>query len=544
MINVLDLEITNCPEETTVEYDGDKLIIKNSGSADVLLLVSLDCWSNEPYALFQFNAVANDGAAPFFYLTDHLNRILGEAYANSESACKLSWNGTRPDCIHACYKVFGQSEVTITCAQIEFLNNRNRVDNLLFEQLRGSLLIVAPDYPSDNNRYLCAFVHSRVKAYIDQGITCDVVCCWHSRASFCRWTYEGVSVLSCSFETLTYLLKRMHYETMCVHFFDNAFADVLRRNVSSSTHVFLWVHGTETLYWDWPSMASHYFEPKVKITKRQRKEFRERDIVVEEFSNKPNYTWVFVSDWIKKRSEELIGISFRNAVIIPNYIDAKTFAFKQKSSDLRKRVFTIRRFDNISKYVIDITMATILELSKRPFFDELSFEIYGMGDYWEQLTEPVREFKNVHLHRQLLTHSQIASAHEQCGIALFPTRYDAQGVSMCEAASSGLAVISSDCEVTRDFLLPELLAETENPKDYADLIESLFYDRKLFLELASKNSAKVLKKCCFEETVGREIELITAKHDDIAPESASIPFSAKFKMGMKRFGVRLNSRSK
>lgn len=54
----------------------------------------------------------------------------------------------------------------------------------------------------------------------------------------------------------------------------------------------------------------------------------------------------------------------------------------------------------------------------------------------------------------------------------FPTRYDAQGVSMCEAAMSGLAVVTSDNDAVKEFLPKDkIYANTENYVEYADIIE-------------------------------------------------------------------------
>ena len=38
----------------------------------------------------------------------------------------------------------------------------------------ADVLIVAPDYPSTHNLYLCAFVHSRVREYVKQGLHVQV----------------------------------------------------------------------------------------------------------------------------------------------------------------------------------------------------------------------------------------------------------------------------------------------------------------------------------------------------------------------------------
>ena len=114
-----------------------------------------------------------------------------------------------------------------------------------------------------------------------------------------------------------------------------------------------------------------------------------------------------------------------------------------------------------------------MELSRRDFFNDLEFYICGEGNYFEELVQPIRKFNNVKIIKNFMTHNQLSEMHKKCGIALFPTRQDTQGVSALEAASSGLAVITSDLNVIHEFFDEKLglICSTENIKEYADKIE-------------------------------------------------------------------------
>ena len=92
---------------------------------------------------------------------------------------------------------------------------------------------------------------------------------------------------------------------------------------------------------------------------------------------------------------------------------------------------------------MDQVVLAILELSKREFFNDLVFDIYGDGNYYEELIEPIKMFENVHLHRKFIPNDKISDIHRNSGILLCPSRYDTQGVTLGEAASSGLVVIGS-----------------------------------------------------------------------------------------------------
>ena len=107
--------------------------------------------------------------------------------------------------------------------------------------------------------------------------------------------------------------------------------------------------------------------------------------------------FVFVSNWAKKMSEELLKIKYNNAEVIPCFIDERQFPYTEKDPELRKRVFVLRKFDDLSTYSIDIDVRVILELSHRKCFNDMEFSIYGDGGIHDKLVEPLRKFSNVHI---------------------------------------------------------------------------------------------------------------------------------------------------
>ena len=68
---------------------------------------------------------------------------------------------------------------------------------------------------------------------------------------------------------------------------------------------------SETRYWDWPLFTAPYFSDLPEISPKQEDEFVERDAVIARYNSKPNVSWVFVSEALKQRSEELLGFTFR-----------------------------------------------------------------------------------------------------------------------------------------------------------------------------------------------------------------------------------------
>ena len=460
----------------------------------------------------RFNGKIIEGNGAIFQLLGLDRSILSETSFNSTSTYTVN-----ADRVLLSIKISAHSEVFIDTLDVQFSSTPIDDFDTLFEKILKSendLLIITPSYPTEENKYFGGFVHSRVKAYKKSGINFDLICA-HEYPNTCSYTFEGIDVTRTNFFGLRQLLTKKKYKTILLHFFDEKYAHVLDACDMSDTSLYFWVHGPETLYWDWSKMTDPYFVGETPLNGDQQRLFREKDKMIERYNNYPNVHWVFVSEWIKNHSEKLIGLSFKNSVVIPNFVDEENFNYVPKDPELRKKIFFVRRFENISKYAIDVNVRTILELSRRDFFNDLEFNIYGDGDHYDMIVAPIKDFPNVKLHRKFLTHTDISRVHKKNGIGLFATRYDAQGVSMCEAAMSGLAIVSSQNDAIAEFLPGEkgILCDTEDYVAYADLIEKMYRDEKYYLEVSETCHKKVYDKCCFDATIQKEIEMVRSISD-------------------------------
>lgn len=409
-------------------------------------------------------------------------------------------------------KLMPESEVLITKFDVWETPTSSYEDDFVKQHLsENETLVLTPDYPTQDNKYLCAFVHSRLIAYKRAGLNVDVVCFKPYRPVF-AYNYEGIDVLRLSYFDVRTLLRLKHYKKIIIHFFTEKVARALESCDLSGTEIYIWSHSSDLLYWDTPDLSAQYFKEKKPISDKQRKLFEKRDAIVHRWNNNKHVHWVFVSEFAKHRAEETIGLTFNNASVIPNFVDKQNFNYVEKDVELRKKVFFVRKYDALSSYSVDVAVRCILELSRRPFFNDLEFNIYGMGPYHAKLFAPVSEFNNVHLYKRYLSREEISEAHKQNGIALFPTRYDTQGVSMCEAASSGLAVVSTKRDSVFEFL-PEganVYADAEDFVGFADVIERLYNEPEAFAKAARMAHAMVSEKCGYANTIQRELDLIAA----------------------------------
>ena len=81
------------------------------------------------------------------------------------------------------------------------------------------------------------------------------------------------------------------------------------------------MHGSETLYRDWPKIVSPYFDPETQITDYLEALFKRKDFFIKKYSRLKNAKWCFVTEWTRKRCEELVNVKFERSEIIPCLID-------------------------------------------------------------------------------------------------------------------------------------------------------------------------------------------------------------------------------
>ena len=384
-------------------------------------------------------------------------------------------------------------------------------DNDLTRQLdrKADVLVVTPDYPSAHNLYLCAFVHSRVREYIRAGLNVQVAAIadtWYQIS----YEQNGVPVFKGNYYDLKKILEQKTAKAVVVHFVSEEYMQIFDGYVQDEQLIFI-CHGPETLFEVLPNKVRPYF---TKPLHENLYLYASKKRYVQKYAKKKHVTWVFVSQWLKDYSEEVLGIKFKNTAVIHNTIHERLFPYQQKTAADRKRIMILRKFDNISQHSIDQSVLAIRELSRRSFFKDLEFHIYGDGNYFDELLEPVRGFSNVQIHRGFVPNEKISEIYKKNGILLVPSRHDAHAVSMGEAASCGMVVVGSRVTSNPYFMNEEknhTLADPEHPIELADIIERLYQNPDEFLEISRRMSEETMARCCTKQTVGKEIDLIRKK---------------------------------
>lgn len=403
--------------------------------------------------------------------------------------------------------------VDITELSVDTTTTAENSTKDLLDTLKSDTLLIAPGYPSIENLYNHAFIHTRAKLYRDYGLKkIDIVVVNDSNINQ-NATYEidGITIHNIGYNDVRLLLQQKKYKRIFIHFFSQKHAQILDASDTSSTQIFIYTHGGDVLYRDHSLIFREYFKNRPPITKSLDDDFSMRDSALLRYNTYTNVHWIFATEWCKNRAEHLLGTKFNRAHVISNPISSSVFSYRKRNPDDRKKICIVRPFNKLSSYSIDVSVRTILELSTRPFFSDLEFNIYGTGETHELLTRPLVDFSNVKVHNTFLDSKSLARAFQDHGIVLMPSRYDSQGVSACEAAMTGAAVISSDGDIgLKDCIDPAIgmYCETENFKDYADRIEGLYSNTDVFLDVSKKMYESAFNKCSEDFSIKKEVALI------------------------------------
>ena len=372
----------------------------------------------------------------------------------------------------------------------------------------AKIVVISGEYPSTEYVYGDVFVHSRVmqiRKYFDV----EVVGYNNYISSLRQYTYEGIPVLITSNIELFYSrLIEAKPDIVIGHFVQHNYLDFI---LSIKKPLVIFFHGYEILSWrrrlmNYNSIGSlRYLLPYAISNCIQRRKLRR---FVHLSNQKDSIHFVFVSNWLYNAAKRDLKISFRKHQIIPNGIDTDRFVFEKKHLELRRKILLLRSF-KAKNYANDIAIDAILLLSKRAFFDELEFCIQGEGYLYKSLTEKIRHFKNVTFNNAFVENKGIPQIHKSYGIFLCPSRLDTQGVSMCEAMSSGLVPITTCVGGIPEYVEDGVSGFFANDsKGIADKIELLYRNPEVFAKMSINARKYVEDKCKLSVTAERELDLI------------------------------------
>lgn len=374
-------------------------------------------------------------------------------------------------------------------------------------KVTGRYLVLTNVYPSHDDLYRNAFVHSRVRSYRAAGIE-PVVFCLNSRGTRTSYEFEGVDVIVGDESDLSSALDGNDFSAVLVHFLDAAMWSVLEATIPQ-TPVIVWVHGAEVQPWH---RRDFNFENEEQRSLAKAASASRITLWRYVFANlHPHLHFVFVSKYFAAEVMEDVGIVLpdKSYSVIHNFIDTEIFDYVPKNEESRFKLLSIRPFAS-RKYANDLTVEAILHLRDHPLFRLAEFRIMGDGPLFDSVLEPLHALDNVTIERGFLTQDSIARVHKEHGIFLTPTRMDSQGVSRDEAMSSGLVPVTNAVTAIPEFVDEKsgILAPGDDAKAMAQGIADLWESPERFREMSSAAAQRVRQQTAFDHTMGAEIRLI------------------------------------
>lgn len=318
---------------------------------------------------------------------------------------------------------------------------------------------------------------------------------------------DDVPVVRLSADQLGGFLEVNDFRSIGAHSVEKPVWDTLAPLVSH-VPITVWVHGFEAR--DWRELAFNFTDAELE-TLRPRLDAAntQRAATMESVLSNPKVTKIFVSEFMKSVAEKFANTDSKNAHIIHNVISNNDFPYRKKSEDHRKKILWIRSF-SAHNYANDISSKTILELSKLPYFESLTISIFGDGKHFAKCTDPLRHLDNVHIEQRFLSVEEMRAQHAKHGLALAPTRWDSQGLTLGEAMHSGLVPLTTNTAAIPQFLNSDcgILAPLNDHKALADGVAELYLDPARFLEMSQNAAQRSAAQCGEVQTIRLEIDLL------------------------------------
>lgn len=328
-----------------------------------------------------------------------------------------------------------------------------------------NILVVVEDYPSKDNAYPMAYVHTRNKIYLSKNSDIKITV-----LSFkCKKSYiwDGLQVYS---EKEINKLGVGSFDIFVSHA-PNIKNHIRFFNKNKIKNITFFIHGHEVL-----NVSKYYPKPyswdkDKNMFLRKIYDYFKLKIISNFFVRNEQFKFIFVSRWMEREALKNLGIKkLRNTFVIHNPINEE-FGLKSFNSKNEKKYdfITIRPLDG-PKYCLDI----VYKLAKN--YPEFRFKIIGKGNFFKYNPQ----LDNIDWDSNFYSPSDLIEKLDEARFALMPTRLDSQGVMMCELASYGMPIITSDIPICYEMLEGYNLSyfiNNENPDlKFKDIISKENFD--------------------------------------------------------------------
>lgn len=370
------------------------------------------------------------------------------------------------------------------------------------------ILFYCPYFQTNCNKHQPTFLSARVNGYLKKGHSVTIV---SHEIEVNNFSHKNLEIIKIN-KSETYEFLKLNYNRFnifVVHFLNYRISKFLK-NYPIKTFIFF--HGTECI-----SAKRYFFDFKIKPYHTVKKIVYNliQFYFLKKIINKNhNIKFIPVSNWMKITMEKDLKINLRNhsTKIISNPV-SNIFKFQNKLFNEEKlNILVIKNFDSY-KYAGDITLDFIKKILQENFSEKLFFNIYGKGEIKKNLRNKLSSYQNVNIYDFFLTPAQIKDVFIKNDIFLYLTRMDAQSVSISEALSSGLPVISSDNSAIPEFIKNHENGFLINNNDYTTFKKAIIkiLENRDLLKIINKNNKKFQDFFSEENITNKEIELFQEK---------------------------------
>ena len=369
------------------------------------------------------------------------------------------------------------------------------------------IAIITSRYPSEDNPYNHMFVHMRSKEYIKQGEQVEVFVPGKTSAEY---VFEGVKVRVMPSKNIIEYLKE--YDVLYLHLlhlypFMKTDGWPIYKAIMKNKYPFaMYVHGSEV-----QKSSSRPFDTDYSIRGILRRFKKDlllvhfmRKFVNESKLNSASH-YLFPSFWMKKEMEDNLSVEVSSFDVIANGIETDLFEFSNLF-EKRFKLIALRPLSSM-KYAVDVAIETVRFLPA-----QYTLDIFGKGKYEKKFKDLIKKNSledRVNIYSTFINKSDMPQHFSKYGVSMSTTRMDAQGVSMCEAMSSGLLTVSND-----NTAIPEFISDMDTgilankPKELAEKILKVTSNKELF-ERITKAGRESMEEIDVKLTCKKELRILT-----------------------------------
>ena len=310
-----------------------------------------------------------------------------------------------------------------------------------------NILVLAEIYPMPGGKVCPMYIHMRNKYYVSQGAQVTVL---NFRAQKSA-VYDGIQVIA--WADFAAMKDKDQFDILVSHASNlRHHYRFLKKYGKHFPHYVFVFHGHEVLRMKTVYPPRFAWKPQsnpVRVAARDMYDTIKLRIWKKFFEKKANTEksfLIFVSQWMQDeflKNTKVNADCLRGRMYIAYNSVGKAFEENTYTpAECEYDFITIRQNLDGEKYCVDV----VNSLAKAN--PQYRFLVVGKGELFQH----IQKADNLTWQDRNLFHNEMFDVLNRCRFALMPTKTDAQGLMMCEMATFGIPVVTSDIPVCHEVL--------------------------------------------------------------------------------------------